>query len=78
MSKKKIPDDSTLSELYLDQKMSSGDIAKEQVKKAIQFAVDNTYEGETLLLSGVGTGIGKNNDFTEDDFVEVLKELLVN
>jgi hypothetical protein len=49
---------------------------KELVKEAIQFAIDNTDEGETLLLSGVGTGIGANGNFTEDDFVEVLKSLL--
>jgi hypothetical protein len=48
---------------------------KEQVKKAIQFAIDNTYEGETLLLSGVGTGIG---GLSEDTFCEILKELLVH
>ena len=45
---------------------------KEQVKKAIEFAILNTYEGETLLLSGVGTGIGQ---MSESDFVEVLKEV---
>lgn len=45
---------------------------KEQVKKAIQFALDNIYEGETLLLSGVGTGIG---GLSEETFIEILKEL---
>lgn len=46
---------------------------KEQVEKALQFAIDNTYEGETLLLSGVGTGIG---GLSEDDFVDVLTSVL--
>lgn len=45
---------------------------KEQVKKAVQFALDNTYEGETLVLSGVGTGIGC---MSEDKFVEILEEI---
>lgn len=45
---------------------------KETVKKAIQFALDNTYEGETLVLSGVGTGIG---GLSEDDFVEILSSI---
>lgn len=31
---------------------------KEQVQRAIQFAVDNTSDDETLCISGLGTGIG--------------------
>jgi hypothetical protein len=50
---------------------------RETVKKAIEFALQETAENETLLLSGVGTGIGANGNFTEDDFIEVLKELLL-
>lgn len=45
---------------------------KETVKKAIQFAIDNTYEGETLLIHGAGTGIG---GLKEDELVEILSEL---
>lgn len=46
---------------------------KESVKSAIQFALDNTEEGETLLLSGVGTGIG---GLSQESFVGVLREVL--
>lgn len=46
---------------------------KEQVKKAIQFAVYNTDEDETLILSGVGTGIG---GLSNSDFIKVLKEVV--
>lgn len=42
---------------------------KEMVKKAIDFAVSNTLEGETLLISGLGTGIG---GLSPADFVECL------
>lgn len=48
---------------------------KETVRKAINFALSKTYRDETLVLSGVGTGIGGMSD---DDFVEILKELLTN
>ena len=48
---------------------------KEIVKEAIQFALDNTYEGETLLLSGVGTGIG---GLDIETFVSILKEIKRN
>jgi hypothetical protein len=43
------------------------------IEKAIRFAVENTHDGETLLLSGVGTGIGQ---LTELDFINVLKRII--
>ena len=46
--------------------------SKEMVKSAIKYALEATQEGETLVLSGVGTGIGGMNG---DDFVEILKDL---
>jgi len=46
---------------------------KELVKNAIQFAIDNTGEDETLVLMGIGTAIGQ---MTPDDFLEILKELI--
>lgn len=46
---------------------------KESIRTAIRFAIDHTYEGETLVLSGVGTGIG---GLSLDDFVSVVQELL--
>lgn len=45
---------------------------KETVKKALQFAIGNTFEGETLLIHGAGCGIGGLKD---DEFIEVLKEI---
>jgi len=47
---------------------------KDMVKKAIEFAIENTAENETLCLSGVGTGIG---GLSEEDFIDVLKELII-
>jgi hypothetical protein len=44
---------------------------EELVKDAIRFAMDNTDEGETLVLSGLGTSVGLLN---EDVFVELLAE----
>lgn len=46
---------------------------KEIVKNAIQFAIDNTDENETLILSGVGTCIG---GMSNDEFIKILKEIL--
>lgn len=46
---------------------------KETVKSAIQFAVENTLDHETLVISGVGTGIGR---LSNSDFVEILRELI--
>lgn len=46
---------------------------KEKVKEAVEFAIMNTHEGETLLLSGLGTGIG---GLSEKEFCEILKEVL--
>ena len=46
---------------------------KELVKEAIKFGMDNTLDGETLCLSGIGTNIG---GMSEDDFCEILKDLI--
>lgn len=46
---------------------------KESVRSALKFAIENTHEGETLLLSGVGTGIG---GISEEDFISALKEVI--
>lgn len=40
------------------------------VESALRFAISQTYDGETLVLSGIGTGIG---GLSEDTFVEILK-----
>jgi len=48
---------------------------KEMVTSAIKYALEATKEGETLVLSGVGTGIGANGNFTEDDFIDILRGL---
>lgn len=45
---------------------------KELVQEAIEFAVGTALDGETVLISGLGTGIGSGN-FTEDDFVEIMR-----
>lgn len=45
---------------------------KEQVQKAIQFAIDNTADNETLCLSGLGTGIG---GLSIKDFVDIMKSV---
>ena len=42
------------------------------VREALTFARDNTFEGETLCLSGIGTGIGFLN---ETRFIEILQEV---
>jgi hypothetical protein len=44
----------------------------ELVEEAIRFAIDNTKEGETLLLSGLGTGIG---GMSEKDFIKILSNI---
>lgn len=49
--------------------------SKEIVKQALEFAIANTKKNETLLISGLGCGIGKNANFTQDNFCEVLKEV---
>ena len=41
----------------------------EQVKKAIDYALEHTLEGETLLISGCGTGIG---GMSVQDFISCL------
>lgn len=46
--------------------------SKEQVEKAISFALDNTYEGETLVIHGVGTGIG---GMSVQDFCEIIRKI---
>lgn len=43
------------------------------VKKALRFAIANVKEGETLLLTGLGTGIG---GLSEDAFVGLLLEVM--
>lgn len=45
---------------------------REMVKKAIEYGLTNLLEHETLLLSGLGTGIG---GLSEDEFVEILRGL---
>lgn len=45
----------------------------ETIKQALIFALDHTYEGETLLVSGIGTGIG---GLSEDEFVKVIKSVI--
>jgi hypothetical protein len=49
---------------------------KEIIKKALEFAIENTKKDETLLISGLGCGIGGNKLFGADEFCEVLKEVL--
>ena len=51
--------------------------SREKVKEAIQFSLDSLKEGETLLIHGAGCGIGANPQFTKDDFVVLLKELVL-
>ena len=46
---------------------------KELIKYAIIFALSQLCKDETLILSGIGTGIG---GLSEDDFCEVLKLVL--
>jgi hypothetical protein len=46
---------------------------KETIFSAIKFAMENTKQGETLILSGVGTGIGR---LSNEDFVEVLSKII--
>lgn len=43
------------------------------IEDALRFAIDNTHEGETLIVNGVGTGIG---GLSEEVFCEVLKKVL--
>jgi hypothetical protein len=45
---------------------------REMVKKAIEYSLTNLLENETLVLSGLGTGIG---GLSEDEFVSILEEL---
>lgn len=42
------------------------------VREALQFAKDNTFEGETLCLCALGTSIG---NLDEDVFISLLKEV---
>jgi len=49
------------------------DSNKELVRKALHFAIDNTKENETLLISGIGTSIGALNEIV---FVDILKDVL--
>ena len=43
------------------------------IKQALIFALEHVYEGETLLVSGIGTGIG---GLLEDEFVRIMKEVM--
>jgi hypothetical protein len=52
--------------------------SREIVKKALEFAIANTKKNETLLISGLGCGIGKSGAFDVDTFLEVLKEVIIN
>lgn len=45
----------------------------DMIEKAIRFALENTHEGETLLLSGIGTGIG---GMSTAQFVDVLNRII--
>lgn len=45
----------------------------ELVREALRFALDNVYADETLLLTGLGTGIG---GMDEDKFIQLLKEAI--
>ena len=56
--------------ITVDAKLQSN---KELVRKALEFAVENTMEHETLCIVAGGCGIGL---LPEDVFVEVLKEVL--
>lgn len=49
---------------------------KEIIKEAFSFAIKNTKEDETLLITGYGLGIGRNPFFDQDTFLEVLKEII--
>jgi hypothetical protein len=51
---------------------------REIVKKALEFAIENTKEDETLLISGLGCGIGGNKLFGADELCEVLQEVVAN
>ena len=45
----------------------------EQIEKALKFAIDNTGPDETLILSGIGTGIGC---LSEDVLVRIINKLV--
>lgn len=46
---------------------------KDTIEQALRFAIENTGDGETLCISGIGTGIG---GLSVNDFVLVLKNVL--
>jgi hypothetical protein len=46
---------------------------EKSIRSALQFALDNTGEDETLLISGVGCGIGQ---FPREKFVELLAKMV--
>ena len=54
--------------ITVDNRLASNE---QLVREALKFAIENTDEGETLVLMGAGTGIGL---LKEDVFVEILKE----
>jgi len=47
--------------------------SKELVKEALKFALSNVKEHETLVLTGLGTGIG---GLKIEEFVEIFKEVV--
>lgn len=46
--------------------------SKEKVKEAIEFAIAHTGDDETLILSGLGTGIG---GMSVKEFIDIVKEV---
>lgn len=46
---------------------------EEQVEKAIRFAIENTSDNETLLLTGCGTGIG---GMSIEQFISILNRVI--
>lgn len=47
--------------------------SKDLVREALRFALSNVKEHETLVLTGLGTGIG---GLKIEDFVEIFKEVV--
>lgn len=47
--------------------------SKELVREALKFALGNVKEHETLILTGLGTGIG---GLKIEEFVEIFKEVI--
>ena len=45
----------------------------ETIRQALKFAQSTLLEGETLVVCGLGTGIG---GLSEDEFIDVLKSII--